>query len=344
MKPKQFNSPITYIILFLFLIGMSMINIQCSAPGKVKDDHTGETAEEHDDHEGHGDHDPAHGEEDKHSEDEAPLVRLSDAELAEFGVQVDTVGAAIIGENLSLTGEIEVDPSRLAHMSPRFPGVVREVLKITGQKVQKGEVLAVIESNESLVKYKLKSAIKGTVIDMHMSLGENVEDNTHHVTVADLSVVWANFSVYQEDLFRVKAGQGASIKASGKTVQRDGVISYISPVVNEKTRTSTARVILPNNEGLWKPGMFVTAAVATTEKEVTLAVRKSALMIYKGQQVVFIKEKNAFRPQPVTVGIQNDKMAEIVSGLFKGQEYISVGALLIKAELLKDSFGGGHNH
>ncbi len=188
------------------------------------------------------------------------------------------------------------------------------------------------------------SAIKGTVIDMHMSLGENVDDNTHHVTVADLSVVWANFSIYQEDLFRVKAGQTASIIGTGSQLKTESRISYISPVVNEKTRTSTARVILTNNEGQWKPGMFVTAGVSTTEKEVTLAIQKSALITYKGQQVVFIKEKNAFRPQPVTIGIQNDKLVEIVSGLFKGQEYISEGAFLIKAELLKDSFGGGHSH
>jgi cobalt-zinc-cadmium efflux system membrane fusion protein len=338
MKSNQFNSSLFYIIFIL--IGISLITIQCSSSGTHRESHAGERAE---DHQGH-DHDHNHESEDPHKEEGDPLVHLTDVELAEFGIQIDNVKPAIIDETLDLTGEIQVDPSRLAHMSPRFPGVVKKVLKITGQPVQKNEVLAVIESNESLVKYKLKSAIRGIVIEMHMSLGENVDDNSHHFTVADLSVVWANLSIYQEDIFNVKKNQKATIKSSDNVLETDAVISYISPVVNEQTRTSTARVILNNTDGHWKPGMFVTATVATTKKEVALAVRKSAIMIYKGQQVVFVKEKNAFRPQPVTIGIQNDKMVEIISGLFKGQEYISEGAFLLKAELLKESFGGGHSH
>ena len=277
-------------------------------------------------------------------EKEKSFVQLNDKELEEFGIQVATVSPVTIREHIDLTGEIITDPNRLAHMKPRFSGIVKEIRKAIGDRVKKGEVIAVIESNESLVKYKLTSAINGTVIDMHMTLGENVGDDSHNVTVADLTMVWANFSIYQKDLFDVKVGQPALIIAIGETFESSGSISYISPVVDERTRTASARVVLNNKDGKWKPGMFVTAKVLTTQKKVLLAVSKTALLLFEGQNVVFVREKNGFRPQPVTIGIQNSKSVEIISGLFKGQEYIAKGAFMVKAELQKESFGGDHHH
>jgi len=296
-------------------------------------------ADDHQDEaEGHDGHD--HGIEEKSDS----LVTLNEKELKEFGIELATAGPGTISKHVHLNGEITVDPRRIAHMSPRFSGIVKEVRKSIGDPVDKGETVAVIESNESLVKYNLNAAINGTVIAMHMSLGENTTDNSHHVTVADLSSVWAMFSVYQKDLFNLKAGQAATVKAGEADMVCEGRVSYISPVVEETTRTASARVVLPNPEGVWKPGMFVTALVLTGTREVPMAVPQSAVLLFKGQNVVVVKEKNGFRPQPVTVGEQNDRMIEIISGLFNGQVYVSKGAFLIKAELQKDSFGHGHGH
>lgn len=267
---------------------------------------------------------------------------MSDAELKEFGIRLANAGMGSIEVRVNVMGEIVVDPSRIAHMSPRFPGIVKEVRMAIGDRVKKKDVLAVIESNESLVKYRLTSAINGTVIAMHMSLGENVLDNSHHITVGDLSRVWARFSVYQKDLFRIKPGQSLTIKANGKSVE--GTISYISPVVDETTRTASARVVLENRSGQWKPGMFVAASVLTSSKPVPIVVPQSALLIYNGRDVVMVKDKEDFRPQVVRIGLKNDSFAEIISGLKEGQTYVAKGAFLIKAELLKGSFGHGHSH
>jgi cobalt-zinc-cadmium efflux system membrane fusion protein len=279
-------------------------------------------------------------EENLQKETHSEIVSLTDEELNEFGMEINVVGPGTIQLHSDLTGEIIPDPTRVAHILPRFAGIVMEVRKNIGDRVEKGEVIAVIESNESLVKYEVKSSIAGTVINIHMTPGEVIVDNEHAVTVADLSSVWASLSVYQKDLLKIKVGQFAEISTIDGNHFNKSKIYYISPIVDEQTRTSTARVKLNNTSGIWKPGMFITAKVYTIKKTIPMAVNKNAVQMFEGESVVFVKDKNGFRPQPVSVGIQNDKSVEILAGMHPGQKYISKGAFTIKSEFLKESFGG----
>ena len=293
--------------------------------------------------EGHDEHEEVHNHGDEHAGED--IVKMSAEELKEFGIVVNTAGPSTIQMHTDLSGEIKPDPRTIAHMTPRFDGIVKKVHKAIGDKVKKGEVLATIESNESLLKFDVTSAIDGTVIDMHMTPGELVNGNRNHeITVVNLKTVWAELSVYQKDLTFISIGQTAIISAGHEMYAAKGKISYISPIIDEATRTATARVSLDNSTGKWKPGMFVTAEVLTLEQEVPLAVSKNAIQSFEGQAVIFVQDKDGFRPQPVTVGIQNDKAVEILSGLHAGERYIAKGAFTVKAELMKESFGGGHSH
>ncbi|MBW1851095.1 MAG: efflux RND transporter periplasmic adaptor subunit [Deltaproteobacteria bacterium] len=292
---------------------------------------------------GHDETEEVHNHGDEHAEED--IVKMSAEELKEFGIVVKAVGPSVIQMHTDLSGEIKPDPRKIAHMIPRFDGIVKKVHKTIGDRVKKGDVLAVIESNESLMKYEVTSAIDGTVIDMHMTPGELVNGGSNHdITVANLKTVWAELSVYQKDLSIISIGQMVIILAGHEIYEAKGKISYISPIIDEATRTATARVSLDNSTGKWKPGMFVTAEVLTLEQEVPLAVAKNAIQSFEGQAVVFVQDKEGFRPQPVTVGLQNDKVVEILSGLHAGETYIAKGAFTIKAELMKESFGGGHGH
>jgi cobalt-zinc-cadmium efflux system membrane fusion protein len=346
-KQTLFGKSLIFCALVAFVLYNPFTSGECKAEvqketKEVQDEH-GDKHEE--DHQQGDEHDEAQQHTDEHDEDEEEAVKISAAEMEEFGIVVQTAGPDIIHTHTDLLGEVKPDPSKIAHMVPRFEGVVKKVFKAIGDKVKKGEKIAVIESNESLQKYNLTSAIDGTVIDMHLTPGELVSgDSAHEITVANLETVWAELSVYQKDLSTITAGQTASISAGYGDSVIEGKISYVSPMVDEATRTATARVALDNRSGKWKPGMFVTAKVFTLGKKVHLAVAKNAIQIFEGQSVVFVQDSEGFRPQPVTVGIQNDKTVEILSGLHAGQQYIAKGAFAIKAEILKGSFGGGHNH
>lgn len=281
---------------------------------------------------------------DAHSDGELAeeVVSLAEEEIKEFGIEIATAGPGRLEQHVDLTGEIVIDPNRLAHIFPRFPGIVKEVRKRIGDPVKKGEVLAIIESNESLSPYEIKSLIDGQVIDMHLTLGEVIADDSHAFTIADLSKVWANLSIYQKYLADIQVGKKVFISAGPNTREAEGKISYISPVVDEKTRTATARVILKNPDGYWRPGLFVTGRVIVGSEMVPVYVPKTALETFENRTVVFVKHEKGFEPQPVTIGRSNTKAVEIVDGLKPGQKYVSKGGFTLKAELQKESFGDGH--
>ena len=271
-------------------------------------------------------------------------LHLSDSVLEEFGVELAIAGPGKLEINVSLPGEIIIPPDNLAHIHPRFAGIVKEVRKHIGDKVKKGDVLAVIESNESLAEYEIKSLIDGTVIEKHFSLGEVVEGTDHDFVIADLSHVWAMLQLYQKDLPYVKTGQKVILSAGPDMPEIKARINYLSPIIDEGTRTAEVRVVLDNPKGLWKPGLFITGLVATSSNNVDLIIPKTALETIDDQTVVFVKYGDEFEARNVSIGKTNHINVEIIDGLKAGDIYVSKGGFTLKSEIQKGEIGEGHGH
>jgi membrane fusion protein, heavy metal efflux system len=202
----------------------------------------------------------------------------------------------------------------------------------------------VIESSESLAPYSLKSEIDGVVIAKHITRGEPVSRETQAFIVADLSDVWIDISVYQKHLRLLRIGQPVVISAGHDLGQAQGELSYVSPVVDEETRTATARVVLPNPVGLWLPGMFVTARVEIGRDEAAVVVPTTALETIDDRTVIFVANGDGFESRPVALGHSNGNRVEVTSGLDPGEQYVSRGGFTLKAELARDELAGGHGH
>jgi len=273
---------------------------------------------------------------DEHSE----IIKITDKVRKEFGIEIRTAKAGKIIIHKDLTGEIVPNPYKVAHIIPRFAGIVKNVYKRIGDHVKKGDKIATIESNESLVQYDVTSSINGTIINLHMTPGELIGDDKHIAVIANLKNVWAELNVYQKDLGEVKVGQTVEIASPHSNSIFKGKLFYLSPIVNEATRTAIARVKLNNYKGIWKPGMFVSGKVFTSYKQVDVAVPPNSVQILEGQKVIFVKEEDGFRPQIVTLGLENSKLVEVLDGLHVGDKYVAKGAYTFKSEILKESFGG----
>jgi cobalt-zinc-cadmium efflux system membrane fusion protein len=283
---------------------------------------------------GHDDHD-------EHGHDAAGEVHLTSEQRERAGITVATAGPGELDAGVELPGEVRADGNRVAHIVPRFPGIVKDVRKDIGDRVRSGEVLAVVESSESLAPYSLITLIDGTIVEKHLTRGEAVDRDKQVFVVADLSSVWVDASVFQQDLARVRVGQRVRVLAAAGGPQADGELSYITPIVDAPTRTATARAVLPNDDGRWRPGMFVTVR-ALDPVQVPVLVPRDALQTVEGESVVFVHTEHGFAVRPVLRGREGATQVEVVRGLDAGERYAVTETFLLKAELGKGA--AEHEH
>lgn len=285
-------------------------------------------------------HDHDHGQQ---AEDHGVEISLTPGEQREFGVMTAVAGPDTLSTVIRLPGTIHPNDDRLAHLVPRYDGIVTAVHVHVGDEVGEGQTLATIESDQSLAPYELKTMIGGTVIAKHITLGESASRDRAPFVVADLSTVWLDLFLYQRDLDQVRVGQrllGCEPGSSGDA----GRISYVSPVVDETTRTALARVVLDNRDGRWRPGMFVTAEIETDRFAAPVAVPRSAVFTLDGKTVVFTADEHGFAAREIQTGRGDRNRVEILAGLHAGETYVAAGGFTLKSELEKHGFDDGHNH
>ena len=274
---------IIVVVLVLALAGFVGWRILKSKPAAAKADAHAEEGE-------HGDHDD-HGKE--------GFVELTPEQLKNANVGIEEAGPAKIMTTLPVYGKVAPNEETLAHVMPRFPGIVKAVRKRLGDAVERGEVLAQIESNESLKTYDVVSEVKGTVIHKDIALGEFVKDEKMIFTVADLSTVWIDLSIFRQDFDMLRVGQRVDLHAGeGHVTGEEHIeakVDYISPYGSEGSQTMLARCVVPNPKGELRPGLFVDGEVITGEVEVPVAVKSGAIQTLENKNVVFVAEGDSVR-------------------------------------------------
>lgn len=295
-------------------------------------------AQSHDEH--------GHAGEAEHGDEHDGPIFLAPEDMKDFGIRVATAGPGPIREELRLPGEIRMNENTMAHVGPRFDGAVKRIHRRIGDKVQAGDVLAEMESNETLRPFDLLAPIDGTIVAFHITPGEIVATDEYAYVIADTSTVWADLRVYQRDLPKVHAGQQVRLFAGHDYPDTDGVISYVGPVVDETTRTGLIRAVVDNPHGLLRPGLFVVGDVALDEHRLEVVVPRTALHTMEDKAVVFVEAETGegFEAAAVRTGRGDSVSVEILEGLHTGQRYVSEGGFFLKADSQKEAFGDGHAH
>jgi cobalt-zinc-cadmium efflux system membrane fusion protein len=260
-------------------------------------------------------------------------------EAAAAGIQVETVGAAVIRENVHLLGSITLDADRHAAIKARFDGTVREVRVRQGDAVKRGQVLLIVEGNESMRDYAVTAPFDGVVLARTTNVGDVTNGNTL-LEVADLSRVWVELHALGDVAARLRAGQKATIQSATSGLRAEGRIATLLPIAT-RGQSVIARIVL-GNDGSWRPGMNVSADVAVREREVPLAVRDSALHRLDDETVVFTQSGERYEARAVRVGARDGEYVEVLSGVEAGTPYVTRQSFLIKADIEKS--GTGHDH
>jgi cobalt-zinc-cadmium efflux system membrane fusion protein len=192
-------------------------------------------------------------------------------------------------------------------------------------------------SGGALNRYEIRAPFDGMVIEKHIAQGEAVKEDASIFTISDLSSVWANIIVSAKDLNVVRVGEKVTIKATAFDSTAAGIVSYVGALMGEQTRTAKARVMLANPQMAWRPGLFITVELVAKETEVPVAVSSDAIQTINDKPAIFIRVLGGFITQPVTTGLSDGNVTEIIDGLKPGAKYAVNGSFVIKAEQAKSS-------
>lgn len=269
-------------------------------------------------------------------------VQIVPALLKAAGIQTAIAEQQTIKTQLNVVGKIATNRDTSAPIYARYSGIIKSMTKNLGDEVTKGDLLAIVESNESLQSYEIKAPITGTIVQKYAANGEFAQNTKPIYEIANLANVWADFTLYRKDVPLVKPGMEVIVTGDEGMPKSISTISYISPLGIEDSQTTLARAVLNNEPRLWLPGMYVNSSIVIKEKTVPVAVLLSALQKMGKQDVVFIQRGDYFEATPVRLGDKDKQWAEVISGLEAGQSYVSQNSFYIKAEIGKE--GAHHEH
>ena len=223
----------------------------------------------------------------------------------------------------------------------------RSAVEAARQRLRQWEVpadaLAEVERSGAPTRtVPVRSPFGGFVLEKSVQLGQRVMAGDPLYRIADLSVVWLEGEVFEQDLPLLRVGTEviATFQAL-PGVQRTGRISYVYPTLNPDTRTARVRVELPNRDMSLKPGMYATLRF-TGESARGLSVPRSAVLATGTRNLVFLKGRGTrFEPREVIVGVSADDRVQVLHGLAAGDTVVSSATFLIDAESNLGSMLGG---
>ena len=304
----------------IIIVGVSMLGFGGCKPHQRETEHDEEPHEHRD---GHG----------------AARVQLTREQFANAHLTIEEAGSATIETLVSVYGKVVPNEEAMARVVPRFAGVVKAVNKRLGDTVKRGEVLARVESNESLKAYDVASEIDGTVIQKDVALGELVKDDKTIFTVANLATVWIDLSIFRRDFGALTVGSRVEFHTGEGHVEGEqhmhAKVSYISPFGSEGSQTMLARCIVPNPGGMLRPGLYVDGEIVTGEIKAAVAIKNSAFQEVEGETVVFVRQGDAFEARAVERGVRGTEQTQVLSGITAGERYVADNSFIIKAELGK---------
>jgi membrane fusion protein, heavy metal efflux system len=277
--------------------------------------------------------------EEKTSTEKKNVIEVSEDAIKKSGIAIETAGPAVLRKTLKMNGKIGPNEEQMAEVSPRFPGIVKSVAKRLGDQVKMGDTLAVIESNESLQSYEVKSEIEGTIIKKAIALGEFVDTSKTIFVVANLKRVWVDFPIYRREAEEVRVGQKVFLQPGDGAKKIESTISYLSPFGMENTQTTLARAVVANPDGQLRPGLFIDGEIVVGEVPVQSAVKATALQTLEEKPVVFVANAKGFEAREITTGVRDNEYVEIKSGVTAGEKYAAENSFFLKSELARPEPG-----
>jgi len=283
-------------------------------------------------------------------------VAITDLQRANLGLALAPAEEIEMERTTFALGRIEAIPNQQATLSSRIAGRVKSLEVNPGQSVQAGMPVISIESRQAgnpPPTITLDAPIDGVISEIDVQPGDPVEPDRHLLDVTDLRQVMAVANVFEHDAGNLQPGMQARIRvpAHGDRVF-EGRLAYLGTAVDRRNATLPVFFEIDNPDLLLRPGMRAEFSIVTESREAILAVPREAILGEHGNHFVFLADYEVpglFLKTPVHVGARNDRYAEVLAGLFPGDEVVTTGNFALQFTggdnaALKDVMDAAHGH
>lgn len=197
-----------------------------------------------------------------------------------------------------------------------------------------GQIRALEQEGRASSTTTVYAKTNGIVIEKLVQEGAYVAEGTPILQTADLSTVWVEAEIFEEDIRFIREGATVSVASEAYPGEHyTGRVIFISPVANSASRTVVARIALPNPALKFRPQMFVDVEF-NAESRKGLAIPASAVIRGGGKDYVWLRrDDGSFVRRDVTLGTRSeDDYYHVTSGLSVGEAIAVTGAFLVDSE------------
>jgi cobalt-zinc-cadmium efflux system membrane fusion protein len=264
-------------------------------------------------------------------------ITVADAKAALEEAEVALISArqALVNLGLDVPEKFtQPDPEKIAD-ELRFLGIPADI---------EGALPA---GNRSANLIAIRSPHAGVIVAADIVPGEVVEPARVLFTVADPGRMWLTLHVRQQDARYVSLGQSVSFRSDDAAEQVSGHVAWISPDVDQRTRSVRVRVNLANPDGRLRDHTFGTGEIILRQQPHAVVVPRQAVQATTDATFVFVRDRNylsagapkVFYPRQVRVGARDDAYVELLAGVLPGEVVATTGSSVLLAQLLRGSLG-----
>lgn len=215
----------------------------------------------------------------------------------------------------------------------------RRRLEVLGASA--GDIAGIERTHRAVDLLTLRSPRTGIVTDVSAAVGKQLTAGEDLFGVTDPSVVWAVVNAHEQDLAALRPGQSARVTANAYPVRVfSGRVTTLEGSLDEASRTLKVRISVPNSDAVLKPGMFVTAQIASGQTHQAVVLPEAAVQDFGDAKVVFVAHSDStFVSRPVAVRPLGGDLVEILRGLTAGTPVAVRGAFLVRSQAQKAEMG-----
>ena len=205
------------------------------------------------------------------------------------------------------------------------------------------EVDAIRDDRNTSASLFVRAPFAGTLVQRAAVVGEAVAPGSHLFTLADLGTMWLTLSLPADRASLVREGMAVTAVFRGSGVESEGVLTWVSTSIDEKSRMLRARAVVDNSGRSLRAGMFGEARIVLSAAETAVGIPRAALQLFEDNTYVFVKvEEDLYSLRRIEIlDRPSEDIVAVVEGLQPDEPVVAEGSFTVMSEFLKSRLGAG---